>query len=288
MNESILNELLSIQKNEITEYYVYKKMAEYSKDEKHKEILIKIANEELEHYSILKKITGRDVLPDSFKIMFYTFISKILGMNFGLKLMESGEDNAQDVYSKLDDYPELKKLAESEKEHENKLISLIEEDILDYVSSIVLGLNDALVELTGALCGFTLALNNSKIVAIVGAITGIAASMSMAVSQYLSVKNEDSEEKHPVKASLYTGISYIFTVVLLIMPYLIFDNIFVSLAFVIIFAILIIAIFNFYTAVAKNLSFKSRFLEMAFLSLIVAAINFGIGYFMKITFNIDV
>jgi VIT1/CCC1 family predicted Fe2+/Mn2+ transporter len=91
------------------------------------------------------------------------------------------------------------------KELSQKLISLIDEERLKYVSSMVLGLNDALVELTGALTGLTLALQNPRLIAIVGFITGIAASMSMAASEYLSTKQEDTE-KNPLKASVYTGL----------------------------------------------------------------------------------
>ena len=67
---------------------------------------------------------------------------------------------------------------------------MIREKQLDYVGSIVLGLNDALVELTGALAGLTLALQNTRLIAIAGLITAIAASFSMAASEYLSNKSD--------------------------------------------------------------------------------------------------
>ena len=87
------------------------------------------------------------------------------------------------------------------------------------MGSMVLGLNDALVELTGALAGFSLALQNTRIVALTGMITGIAASLSMAASEYLSTKSEKGG-KNPVKASIYTGIAYVITVIALIMPFI--------------------------------------------------------------------
>lgn len=61
---------------------------------------------------------------------------------------------------------------------------------LSYMSSVVLGLNDALVEFTGALAGFTLALNEPRLVALTGSITGVAAALSMAASEYLSTKSD--------------------------------------------------------------------------------------------------
>ena len=57
---------------------------------------------------------------------------------------------------------------------------------------MVLGLNDALVEFTGALAGYTFALQNTLLVAMTGLITGVAASLSMATSEYLSTKSEEN------------------------------------------------------------------------------------------------
>ena len=42
--------------------------------------------------------------------------------------------------------------------NESALLQLLDEEKLRYTGSIVLGLNDVLVELTGALAGLTLAL----------------------------------------------------------------------------------------------------------------------------------
>jgi VIT1/CCC1 family predicted Fe2+/Mn2+ transporter len=151
----------------------------------------------------------------------------------------------------------------------------------------VLGLNDALVELTGALAGLTLAFQNTRLIAIAGLITGIAASFSMGASEYLSNKSEGNNER-ALPSSLYTGIAYIITVVLLIMPYLLLDNYFLCLAITLVVAVLIILFFNYYISVAKDLNFKKRFLEMAILSLGVAALTFGISYFVRMFFGVEV
>lgn len=278
-----MEKLIKIQKNEITEYYVYKKLLQYAKNSHHKAILEKIADEELNHYKVLKGITGLDIKPKRFKVFIYVTGAKMLGLNFMLKLMESGEADAYDYYKTLN-YTQLTLLAESEKEHENNLISMIDEDILKYAGSVVLGLNDALVELTGALVGFTFAISDIKMIAAVGFIMGFAASMSMGVSNYLSVKNEKSE-KHPIKSAFYTFFSYLITVSILIIPYLIFLNKFYALVCVIFSVISIIAIFNFYVSISMGYSFKKRFLEMFLLSMAVAFFNWLIGIFIKHKFG---
>jgi len=124
-------------------------------------------------------------------------------------------------------------------------------------------------------------------VALSGLITGISASLSMAASEYLSTRSEESGQE-PRRAALYTGIAYVFTVVALILPYLIFANIFVSLIVTLIVAILIIAVFNFYLSVARSESFRRRFLEMAGLSLGVALLSFLIGVIVRSVLGIEV
>lgn len=288
MDEQLKTKLLVAQRNEITEHFIYKKLARLSKNENNREVLNRIAEEEKIHYEFLKKLTQQEVKPDRKKIFFYTLMAKILGLTFSLKLMERGEDLAQDTYEKISkQIPEFARIFEDENRHEREIIDLLDEERLKYVGSMVLGLNDALVELTGALAGLTLALQNTRLIAIVGLITGIAASMSMAASEYLSTKQEETT-KSPAKASIYTGIAYIFTVIFLILPYLFFKNIFLSLGFVLINALIVILLFTFYISVAKELSFRKRFLEMAGLSLSIAVVNFFIGLAIRKVFGVDI
>lgn len=178
-------------------------------------------------------------------------------------------------------------MGRDEEVHEQKLIGLINEEKLEYMGSVVLGLNDALVEFTGALAGFTLALSNAPLIALTGSITGIAAALSMASSEYLSTKSEEGDSKHPVKAAVYTGIAYIITVVALVAPFIFIENVLIALGLMLVMALTIIALFNYYYAVARGESFKKRFLEMAILSFTVAGISFLIGYALKTLTGID-
>ena len=158
---------------------------------------------------------------------------------------------------------------------------MLDEERLRYAGSVVLGLNDALVELTGALAGLTLALRDVKLIALSGLITGITASLSMAAFECLSTRSEDTQ-KHPVRAAIYTGIAYVITVTLLVLPYLLIPNQFIDLGIALVTAVLIIAIFNYYISIAKDEPFKERFTEMAGLSLGVATFSFIIGHFIRL------
>jgi len=281
IDPSTRQKFLTFQRNELTEYHIYRELAKVTKNSANRDVLNRIANDELRHYEQLKKATGQEVSRDRFKIWKYVLIARLLGLTFGIKLMEAGEANAQTGYDDFEDeFEPAGLMSADENEHEQELIGLLDEERLQYTGSVVLGLNDALVELTGALAGFTLALQNTKLIAMTGAITGIAAALSMATSEYLSTKAEETE-KHPLKASVYTGIAYIFTVLVLIAPYLIFQNYYVCLGITLILGIGIIASFNYYIAVAKDLNFRKRFLEMSCLSLGVAAISFLVGFLLR-------
>lgn len=281
-------QLLRYQQTEITEHHIYKRLARRLKDGENARILAQIAEDERKHYNVWKQYTGQDVAPRWLSVWLYYFISVVFGFTFGIKLMERGEQAAQRNYEAIASFiPEAAQFEAEEDAHEARLIAMLDEERLHYAGSIVLGLNDALVELTGALAGLTLALQNVKLIALSGLITGIAASLSMAASEYLSIRSEKSE-KHPVRAAVYTGITYIVTVTLLVLPYLLTTNYYLDLGLALLTAILIIAAFTYYISVAQEESFHKRFLEMAGLSLSVAAISFLIGYVIRQWLGIEV
>jgi VIT1/CCC1 family predicted Fe2+/Mn2+ transporter len=288
LSPEIRKEILKAQRIEITESHVYHKIAKTLPNEDNRRIVEKIGDDEKRHYEVWKGHTKKEVKPSRFQIWLYTTISRIFGYTFGLKLMELGEEKAQVNYEKIsEEVPDALWILKEENDHENQLLDMLDEESLLYAGSVVLGLNDALVELTGALAGLTFAFRDVKIIALSGLITGIAASLSMASSEYLSTRSEETK-KDPVRAAITTGIAYIITVTLLILPYLLLNNEIISLAIALTTSVLIIAIFNFYLSVAKDLPFGKHFLEMAGLSLGVAAFSFVIGILIRNWFGIEV
>lgn len=147
------------------------------------------------------------------------------------------------------------------------------------MASIVLGINDGLIELTGALVGFTFALKDHNLVAVSGLITGIAAALSMAASAFMQARHE--EGKNAPKAATITGISYIIVVILLIIPYFVFSSPLNALPVMFAIAIAIIAVVSRYNSVYLNQSYSKEFGIMLVFSLGVAAISFVIGHFLN-------
>ena len=283
-----LERLRTAQRNEITEYHVYRRLAGLAKKRHNARILKDIGDCELAHYRILRDLTGDDAAPDRRRIWFFYLVARLLGLTFGLKLMEKGEGSAASVYAELSGMVDgLDRISREEHEHEEQLIGIIDDEKLKYVGSIVLGLNDALVELTGALAGCTLALGQIRVIALAGLITGIAGAFSMAASEYLSIKSE-GEVLHPLRAAFYTGVTYLCTVLFLILPYLVLDNAYLSLGCTLVNALLVILLFTYYVSVAQDVPFRRRFSEMAAISLGVAGLTFGISYFVRLFFHLDI
>jgi VIT1/CCC1 family predicted Fe2+/Mn2+ transporter len=276
------------QRNEITEYVIYQKLAELSKDSKNREILLNISKDEERHYDFWKTVTGIDVEPNNRTVKKYLMLAKFFGLSFSLRLMERGEEGASQFYDSIAvDIPDVIAIKEDEELHEQQLIGILNDDRLNYAGAIVLGLNDALVEFTGTLAGLTFAFGNNKIIGVTGLVMGVAASLSMAASGYLASQEDERDELNPIKSAAFTGIAYIVTVAFLVFPYLIQDNPYYALGGMLIVTILIIAAYTYYISVAKNVKFSRRFSSMVAISLGVAVLSFGIGMLVKQVFNVD-
>ncbi|MEN3045870.1 MAG: VIT1/CCC1 family protein [Candidatus Hydrothermales bacterium] len=287
-NPELRKVLLEAQRKEITEYYVYLYLAEKIKG-KEREKIRRIGEDELRHYEKLKEITKVDVKPDFKRIFFYKLVIKFFGIVFGLKLMEKGEEFSEKTYELLENnFEEFINIRKEEKEHELRLISFIEEKRLKYVGSIILGMSDALVELTGALAGLTFALRNSLLISIAAFITGFSASLSMAGSEYLSVKAEKLGDRKPLLSALYTGSMYLFVVIILLIPFFLIKNPFLSLTLSLLFSFVIIALFTFYVSVVYDENYKEKFLEMFFIITSVSLISFLIGTLLRKILGIEI
>lgn len=287
MKEETLAIVRRMQDNEATDHRVYAALAKQAGLQKNREILEKMSRDEATHCAVWGRYTGIEAKADMFRVWLFVVLGKIFGLVFVINLMEGGEDDSAENYRKLiDELPEAQGIMEDEMRHEAQLAAMIHEEKLSYISSMVLGLNDALVELTGALAGFTLALNDNRMVGMAGFITGVAATLSMAASEYLS-KKADSSEKHPLKAAVYTGVAYMITVAFLLLPYIVFDSPLVALGFCLFDAALIILGFTYFVSVVRKESFVRGFTEMITISFSVAAISFLIGWAARSWLNID-
>ena len=293
VDDSKRERLLHLQRMEATEAEVYRRLAKMQEDPVNQSILEGIALEEERHEAVIAKMTGEEVKADRAKVTKQIVLARLFGFTFSVKMMEATEQDAAAEYRNLG----LHDIAEEEEAHEQNMIGMLDEERLRYSGSVVLGMSDALVELTGALAGLTFALQDLNLVALAGLVTGIAAAFSMGASEYLSSRTEKKAES-AVKAAFFTWISYLLTVLLLVAPFLIFQADspeFHGLgphvqALMCTFAVglLIVALFNFYLSVIEEVSFRSRFLEMVSILGMVSLISYGIGIALRGALGVDV
>lgn len=288
ISDASMNIIKKMQQNELTESVIYEEISKFAKGDNNKATLRRLSQEEKAHYEIWKSYTGIEMKPEALKVFKYKMLARIMGFTFAVKLMENGEDHAQEEYARLaSEVEESVMIRAQEEEHEAALLEMLDEERLQYVGSMVLGLNDALVELTGSLAGFTFAMQNTSLIALSGLIIGISATFSMASSEFLAARSEGRTDAF--KSCTYTGIAYLLTVVALVTPYLLLSNEYymVALACMLGIVILIIAGFTYYTSVAMDQPFKSRFLEMAGISVSVAVLSFVVGVLAKQFLGVD-
>jgi VIT1/CCC1 family predicted Fe2+/Mn2+ transporter len=291
LTQEDLKKLIEFQKFEKTEHFFYNFLAKRVKGQ-NRGVLEKIAKEELKHHNILKKYTNKEIKENKSFIYLNIIFSYILGLTFSIKFMEMGEKRAQENYETLiknleePDKEIFLKILEEENSHENYLTNLINEDKVNFIGSMVLGINDALIELTGALAGFTFTLRNTNLIFIVGFITGFAAALSMASSEYMSKRAEKNE--NAFKAALYTGFTYLLTVIILIYPYLIINNYFFAFLLTLLMALFIVFLTSLFISIVKEFLFKKRFFEMLFLSFGIALISYLVGYLLRVIFKVEV
>ena len=130
-------------------------------------------------------------------------------------------------------------------------------------------------------------MQNTRLIALSGLIIGISATFSMASSEFLAARSEGRSDA--LKSCTYTGTAYLITVILLVLPYLLFGNesYLLALGCMLLIVILIIAGFTYYTSVAMDQPFKSRFIEMAGISISVAVLSFVVGILAKKFLGVD-
>lgn len=167
-----------------------------------------------------------------------------------------------------------------------QLADLASKQGTSYIGAVVLGLNDALVELTGALAGFTMSLPNTRSIVMAGLTTGIAATLSMASAEYLAQRHQAAFGT-PYKAAIATGVTYLLTTVLLLMPFVCFTSALVALTITITIAISIIFIFTLYVSHIYCTPFWKGFLEMLVISICVAALCFFLSWGANILYGVN-
>jgi vacuolar iron transporter family protein len=281
--------IYKLQKSELFAATVYLILADRQQSNNNGQVLKQAGEFEMRHQETLEKLSGRKAIVSKIKVKLFLLLTRILGYTFALKMMEKKISFPMDNFIKTLLIQHDSRFVEwfhEEEELEQLLLQTLDEARLRYISSMVLGLNDALTEITATLAGFSLSMNNNRLVAISGFILGISATLSMTSSEYLSHRSENNPKA--IQAALLCGTTYIFVSLSLILPFFLYpaDAKIAAVITMLIVAFCIILIFNFYLSVTKDLPFLKRFGEMLIISSVITTIAFGVGFFADRYLNV--
>lgn len=279
--------------NEYLDYVTYQALAKIEPVPEFKKILEQLIQHELDDYRFWLQFSSKKRFTVSpVRIFLLKIMRRALGLTFTAKFIEGNEKKAIRNYTEFlataqePTRTKIREIIEHERYHEREMIGQVKEERVQFIGSIILGLNDGLIELTGALVGFSFALLNTRLAALAGLITGIAASFSMASSAFLQARHE--EGKTPRKAALYTGFSYATVVILLVLPFLTISNLWGALGTMFGIAFLVISFTSYYTSVLFERDFKRQLGEMMLLSVGVGVVTFLIGSAFRLFSGIQI
>jgi len=242
-----------------------------------------LAKEEYAHYLFWRKILGRDCAREvgRAKLLLVRLLRIVFGLTFTLKLMEGHEGRVVESYKKYlnsledEDRRALEAVIEDEIRHEEALISGIDETVVKYMSFIVLGLADAIIEITGVHAGFLGVTNYTIMAGIAGLVVGISAAVSMASAAYLQAKHEMG--RNPLTSALMTGLGYIAASFTLATPYLLVHRMLLAFTTSLGLGVVLIAAFTYYGAVVFDRSFGRELAESVSLMLATALGSYIFG-----------
>jgi VIT1/CCC1 family predicted Fe2+/Mn2+ transporter len=281
--------------NELTEHIVYHKLALMEKNPENRAALERLSAQEKTHYefwqSLLPETEAKKIRPRKHAVWGTPFLRTVLGVTFITKLLETHEKDSQQKYQALvsaipaSHHERFLQIIEDEKSHERALIAQLKEKRLDYIGFIVLGLADAIVEITGVHAGFLGVTGSTLIAGVAGIIVGFSAAISMGSASYLQAKQDT--EKSALFSGFLTWASYFCSVVLLALPYFLIRTMIPAFITSTSVGILLVAGFTFYGAIVFDRKFWREFFETVGLMLGTALATFLLGLIVGAVFHIN-
>lgn len=241
--------------------------------------LADIAQERAQFWCTKSDIALQQRALSSSTLLWYRVLRAVLGVTLTAKYILGHKEARVAHYKEYcatctvdEDYRSIEDFAE----RMHGVVADIEEARVAFFSNIVLGFNDALIELTGALVGFLFALRDPALVAVAGLVTGVSASLSMAASAYQQARHETG--RSPLMAALYTGVSYFAIAMVLVAPFVLIADQVIALVTMSILVCLMLMVISFYSAILLDRRYLSQLGEMSVFSVGVAIVAFLIGH----------
>ncbi|MCX7765057.1 MAG: rubrerythrin family protein [Bacteroidia bacterium] len=275
---------------ELLNVHLYQWLSQRVRSPKMQETLRTFAQQEKMHYDFWRQLLSGDAPLPKWRLRWHKFLIRLLGVSFILRLLEHKEHKTIQEYRRIapslpeDMRAHLYRLIEDEEQHEAEFLEAIqaEETGLRYLGFIILGLSDAIIEVTGVHAGFLGVSHHPLTAGIAGLIVGFAASISMASAAYLQAKQNPSVS--PLQSALYTGLSYIIAVALLALPYFGFSSMGIAFWVSVGLAVLMILGFVYYSSVVFERSFREEALASVGILTATTVLSYGFGELLRYFF----
>ena len=279
-------------RNELSEYYIYGKLAAMERKPENRAMLEKLSLQEKSHYEFWKTLApNAEIQPRKLGLILFPAMRAILGVTFTAKLLESHEKDAVLRYQKILPHippshrARFQEIIKDEQSHEQSLIGEVKEKRIAYLGFIALGLADAIVEITGVHAGFLGVTGSTLIAGISGIIVGFAAAISMGSASYLQAKQEP--DKSAILSGFATGLSYFFSVICLALPYFLIATMIMAFIVSTTVGIILLAGFTFYGSVVNDRPFLREFGESVALMLGTALATYLLGTIVGKVFHVN-
>lgn len=255
------------------------------------EVLRHLSETERGHYEFWKKyVPDEQPKMNGTKLFWVMFLRRVLGLTFASRYLDRHEADVVKDYRAIQgvvprgDVPKFEEMVADEEQHEKEFASKIESSAITYISFVVLGLADALVEITGIHAGSLGIYNRTEYAGLAGVIAGAAASLAMASAAFAQAKQGFKGSAR--LSALYTGVSYFITAIILAAPYFLTSSMIYALTASMVLAFVILAVTTYYSTVISAKPFFRDFAEILAIMLAVTLVLYVFGYFAGVTTGI--
>ena len=255
-------------KDEYNDGRVYLALARRERNNGFKASLQQLADGEQKHYEFWKQYAPHvKVHVNNLRLYVILFLRFTLGLTFTMKFMERHETKLHKRYREIaariprEDMARFERMLEDEEHIEESLMGQIHEGRVKYMSFIVLGLADAVVEISGIHAGSLGIYQRTQLAGLAGIIAGMAASLAMASAAYAQAKQ--GFEGSAKWSAVYTGVSYMFTAIFLALPYFLTGSMVFALTTSLVVGVILVAMMTYYDSVISTRRFLRQFSEIA-------------------------
>jgi len=281
-------------KDEMTDYTTYKRLASSEKNQSSKEMFEKLSAMEHDHYELWMKYRpqGKKIGPRRATVYLVLFLRRLFGASFAIKFLEHREMTTVKKYEALkssvpaEDQAAFQSMIEDEKGHETAFADIVAGTSIKYISFVVLGLADALVEIAGIHAGSLGIYNSTELTGLAGIVAGAAASLAMASAAFAQAKQ--GFEGKPGLAAAYTGGSYFVAAVVLALPYFLTKQMLGAITLSLVFGLAMIAFVTWYNSIILRSRFLKDFSELAGVMLGATFALYVFGNAIRLAFGITI